>query len=82
MLFVLFFFSSNFFLIIWGRPSKEVLLGCKDASVRILKLAPTGLRETSEFAGAHVGTVKCVRWRDHNVFASAGNDKIVSICAL
>ena len=59
----------------------RVLTGSKDATVRVTAVRPTGeFTAVREFAECHSNVVKCVRWRDDAVSASAGNDG--NVCVL
>ena len=51
-----------------------VLTASKDATITLLELSSTGLKIVRTYDDLHGRVIKTVRWRDTNVFASAGNE--------
>eukprot|EP00892_Ulva_mutabilis_P008765 jgi/Ulvmu1/6260/UM028_0118.1 len=58
-----------------GRSTIEVLTASKDATVVLTAVQTTGMQVVQRWSSLHSGTVKCVRWRDASVAATAGNDR-------
>ena len=51
-----------------------VLTASKDATITLVELSSTGLKTVQSYDDLHGKVIKTVRWRDANVFASAGNE--------
>ena len=60
--------------------SGRILTASKDESVAVTNLHPEGdLDLLRTFEQQHSGVVKCARWRDADVFASCGNDRLARL---
>jgi len=58
---------------------EEVITGSKDGTVALSHISSHSIEKVHSYQGYHSSVVKCVRFRDRNVFASCGNDKEVQI---
>jgi len=52
----------------------QVLTASKDGTITLLELSSNGLKTVQSYDDLHDRVIKTVRWRDTNVFASAGNE--------
>ena len=65
-----------------ANVNDRVVTGSKDWSVVVSCVPPNGgggFIVERRYEDLHQGVVKCVRWRDTNIFASCGNDRTVKI---
>lgn len=53
----------------------ETLTCSKDSTVALTRATATGMQTIQRWEDLHNGTIKCVRWRDSSIAATAGNDR-------
>ena len=66
---------------IFSLDEKDAMLltGSKDKTVKISMLTPSGQMKVLSSFEHHAAVVKCVEFKNANVFASCGNDRLIAV---
>lgn len=57
----------------------KILTSAKDAKICLSSLTSTGMQLELGFNDLHSGVIKAVKWKDDNIFASCGNDRLINV---